>query len=55
MSSVPAMQTPGAGMDGGATAGDLSAVLCPRGHAHLCRQHGGEVQLDQEGSGHGAG
>lgn len=49
------MQARGEAMDGGAVARDVPPLLRPCGDAHLCRQHGGEVQLEQEGVWHGAG
>lgn len=49
------MQAGGEGLDGGAAARDLPPVLRQGRHAHLCRQHGGAVQVEQEGVGHGAG
>uniref|UniRef100_G3NDP6 Solute carrier family 17 member 9 n=1 Tax=Gasterosteus aculeatus aculeatus TaxID=481459 RepID=G3NDP6_GASAC len=42
-------------MDGRAAARDVPPVLRPRGDAHLLRQHGGAVQVEQEGVRHGAG
>lgn len=51
----PTLQAGGEGLDRGAPARDLPPVLRQGCHAHLCRQHGGAVQLEQEGVGHGAG
>ncbi len=49
------LQASSKGMDGGAVAGDVPAVLCPCGHAYLCSEHGRALQLVQERDGHGAG
>lgn len=49
------MQASGEGMDSGAAPRDVPPVLRPRGDAHLRRQHGRAVQLEQEGVRHGAG
>lgn len=51
----PPVQAGGEGVDRGAAARDLPPLLRPRGDAHLCRQHGRAVQLEQEGVRHGAG
>lgn len=48
-------QTTGKGVDGGPLTGDMPPLLCPRGDAHLCRQSGGKVQLEQERVWNGAG
>lgn len=49
------VQARGEDMDNSAAARDMPPLLCPCGDAHLCRQHGREVQLEQEGVRHGAG
>lgn len=53
--SVLSTQACSTDLDGGAAVGDMSTLLRPGGHAHLCRQHGRSLQLVQEGVGHGAG
>lgn len=55
MCLCPTLQAGGEGLDRGPPARDLPAVLRQGRHAHLCRQHGGAVQMEQEGVGHGAG
>lgn len=40
------MQASGEGMDSGATARDMSPLLCPCGDAHLCRQYVRAVQME---------
>lgn len=52
--SLPPQAT-GKGVDGGALAGDMPPLLCTCGDAHLCRQPGGKVQLEQERVWNGAG
>lgn len=49
------VQAGGEGLDGGAAARDMPPLLRPCGDAHLCRQHGRAVQLEQEGVRDGAG
>lgn len=51
----PTLQAGGEGLDSGATARHLPPILRQGCHAHLCRQYGGAVQMEQEGVGHGAG
>lgn len=48
--TLPALplQASGEGMDSGAPAWDMPPLLRPRGDAHLFRQHGRTVQLEQE-------
>lgn len=49
------VQAGGKGVDSCAPAWYVPPLLCPGGDAHLCGQHGGEVQLEQEGVWHGSG
>lgn len=53
--STQTLQADGEDLDGGAPARDVPPVLRPGRDAHLCRQHGGTVQMEQEGVRYGAG